>query len=204
MATLNCPNCGGAIAGVSPLIRSIDCPFCGSWLRLSNQLWQAQEGQQSPLDAPTYLRVGLQGSAPDGTHYTVQGRLRFQYGLGSWDEWWVESSHGDGFWVEEDDGVYYRHGLGDEITLPGGGNNVGVGQMLPLPNGPSLFITEKFQADIVGREGLLPVEFDVDAKVTYMDGVADGEEYSLEIEGETAAISQAEVFDIRSVRWETS
>ena len=73
---------------------------------------------------------------------------------------------------------------------------------MPLLYPPLL--REKFQADIVGREGLLPVEFDVAAKVTYMDGVADGEEYSLEIEGDTAAVSQAEVFDIRSVRWETS
>ena len=81
MANLNCPNCGGAIEGVSPLIRSIDCPYCSSWLRLSNQLWEASDGQKSPLDAPAFLLVGMSGRAPDGTQYTIRGRLRFQYGL---------------------------------------------------------------------------------------------------------------------------
>jgi len=201
MATLNCPNCGGAIEGVSPLIRSIDCSYCGAWLRLGNQLWEAEAGQKSPLDAPSYLRVGLYGTAADGTGYTVQGRVRFEYGQGSWDEWWLESSHGEGFWVEEDDGVYYRHAPGKDISLTAH-NTIGVGQMLALPNGSQLFITEKFTATIVGREGMLPVEPEASQLITYMDGVADGEEFSLEIDGKEAYLSQSEVFPLRDIRWD--
>ena len=204
MANLNCPNCGGAIEGVSPLIRSIDCPYCSSWLRLSNQLWEANDGQKTPLDAPAFLLVGMNGSAPDGTHYTIRGRLRFQYGMGSWDEWWMESNGGESFWLEEDDGTYYRHSLGEEISLPGGNKGISVGGTLALNNGPTLFVTEKYQADIVGREGMLPVELEAETTVTYVDGVEDGEEYSLEIEGEYASISQSEEFDIRSIKWEKS
>lgn len=200
MATLNCPNCGGAIEGISPHIRSIDCHYCGSWIRLSNQLWQAETGQQTPLDAPSFLRVGLRGDAPDGTQYTVRGRIRFQYGLGTWDEWWFESSHGDGFWVEEDDGVYYQHAAGQEIpfsqTIPG------VGEMLPIPNGPTLFITEKYEATIVGREGMLPNEPEASSVITCIDGVDGGEEYSLEVDKHGASISQSEVFAIRDIRWD--
>ena len=202
MANLNCPNCGGAIEGISPLIRSIDCPYCSSWLRLNNQLWEANEGQKAPLDAPTFLRVGLGGDASDGTRYTIRGRLRFQYGMGSWDEWWVEDSHGDSFWLEEDDGSYYRHALGREIRLPGGGQSIAVGSTLSLENGPSLFITEKYQADIVGREGMLPIEPEAETTVIYIDGVENGEEYSLEIEGDYATISQSEDFDMHAVQWD--
>ncbi len=201
MATLNCPSCGGAIEGVSPFIRSIDCSYCGAWIRLSNQVWQAEDGQKAPLDAPSYLRVGLRGDAPDGTQFNVRGRIRFQYGMGIWDEWWVENNQGDGFWVEEDDGVYYRHAPGDEITLSGS-ESVGVGQMLSLPNGPSLFITEKFDAVIIGREGMLPNEPVASETITYMDGVADGDEYSLEIDGNSAYVSQSEVFNLRDIKWD--
>lgn len=204
MANLNCPNCGGAIEGISPLIRSIDCPYCSSWLRLSNQLWQANEGQKSPLDAPAFLRVGMGGDAPDGTRYTIRGRLRFQYGMGSWDEWWMEDNRGDSFWLEEDDGTYYRHSLGTEIKIPGGTNGISVGGTLALDDGPTLFITEKYQADIVGREGLLPVEMEAETTVIYVDGVENGEEFSLEIEGEYASLSQSEIFDIRSINWDTA
>ena len=202
MAILNCPNCGGAIEGISPLIRSIDCPYCSSWLRLSNQVWQANEGQKTPLDAPTFLRVGLGGNAPDGTRYSVIGRLRFQYGMGSWDEWWIEDSHGESFWLEEDDGSYYRHSLGKEISLPNGSKGISVGGTLTLNDGPTLFITEKYQADIVGREGMLPVEPEAETTVFYVDGVENGEEYSLEIEGDYASISQSTEFNIRSIDWD--
>ena len=202
MTTLNCPSCGGAIEGVSPLIRSIDCSYCNAWLRLSNQLWQAESGQKSPLDAPSYLRVGLRGDAPDGAQYTIRGRLRLQYEQGSWDEWWVENNQGDGFWVEEDDGVYYRHSIGKDINIGNLANNVGVGGMLPLPTGQSLFVTEKFTATIVGREGMLPSEPEAQSTVTYIDGVEDGDEYSLEIEDGVATVSQADVFDLRAIKWD--
>jgi len=40
------------------------------------------------------------------------------------------------------------------------------------------------------------------AGTNYVDGVENGEEYSLEIEGEYASITQSEEFDIRSIKWE--
>ena len=114
----------------------------------------------------------------------------------------MESNGGESFWLEEDDGTYYRHSLGEEISLPGGISGISVGGTLALNNGPTLFITEKYQADIVGREGMLPVELEAETTVTYVDGVESGEEYSLEIEGEYASITQSEEFDIRSIKWE--
>lgn len=204
MSTLNCPTCGGAIEGVSPLIRSIDCSYCGAWLRLNNQLWEGNIGQATPLNAPSFLRVGLRGNTPSGEQYTIRGRLRLQYDQGSWDEWWIENDHGDGFWVEEDDGVYYRHSTGETMPIGNAADATRVGQMLALPNGPTLFITEKFKAVIVGREGMLPNEPETDSTVMYIDGVADGEEYSLEIEKGVASVSQAEVFDLRAIRWDTA
>ncbi|PID46505.1 MAG: hypothetical protein CSB47_03755 [Proteobacteria bacterium] len=201
MTNLNCPSCGGAIEGVSPHIRSIDCHYCGAWIRLSNQLWQAEAGQETPLGAPSFFRVGMRGDAPDGTWLMVRGRIRFQYGMGTWDEWWLENSHGDGFWVEEDDGVYYQHAPGEEITLDAS-SSAGVGQMLPLPNGPNLFITEKFDATIIGREGMLPNEPEASSVITYIDGVADGDEYSLEIDGDCAYVSQSEIFPVHDIRWD--
>lgn len=204
MPNLNCPSCGGSIEGVSTHIRSIDCSYCGSWLRLNNQLWQASVGQQVALNAPSYLSVGLQGSSPNGDQYTVAGRLRLQYENDSWDEWWIEnqSGNGTGFWIEEDDGVYYRHINTQEIEFNASSLNSGVGDELALSNGLTLFITEKFDAIISGREGFLPTEPETNTVVTYMDGVAGGKEYSLEIEDGHASISQGEVFDLHSVKWD--
>jgi len=204
MATLNCPSCGGSIEGVSALIRSIDCQYCGSWLRLNNQIWTANKGQEIALNAPSFLRVGLLGYISNDEYYTVLGRLRLQYERDSWDEWWVEDHHGNGFWLEEDDGVYYKHINTQEIEFSSNSLKVNVAENLTLSNGLSLFITEKFEATIVGREGFLPTEPETNNSVTYMDGVANGSEYSLEIENNHASISQAEVFNIQSIRWESA
>lgn len=202
MPIINCPNCGGEIEGVSPLIRSIDCSYCGSWLRLNNQIWQANTGQEIALNAPSFLRVGLVGNLSDGAHYKVLGRIRLQYGQDTWDEWWLEDSHGDGFWLEEDDGVYYRHINTQELEMSDSSLHVGVAENLSLSNGLNLFVTEKYQATIVGREGFLPSEPESNSIVTYIDGVENGSEYSLEIEDNHASLSQAQVFDIQAIDWE--
>ena len=199
MSTLNCPSCGGSISGVSPHIRSIDCSYCGSWLRLNNQLWEANTGQAVALDAPSFLRVGQHGSSKNGEQYTVLGRIRLQYEQDSWDEWWIEDSHGQGFWLEEDDGAYYRHINQQDIEVTQ--HSVAVGEQLSLNNGMTLFITEKFEATITGREGFLPSEPETSAVVSYLDGVANGVEYSLEIEGNEASLSQAEAFDMHAIHW---
>ena len=200
MSTINCPSCGGNIEGVSTHIRSIDCSYCGSWLRLNNQIWKANAGQKIALNAPSFLRVGLLGTLTNDEFYKVMGRIRLQYEQDSWDEWWVEDSYGKGFWVEEDDGVYYRHINIQEVELRD--TSVNVAEDLTLSNGLKLFITEKFEAIISGREGFLPTEPETSSVVTYMDGVANGTEYSLEIEGNHASLSEAEVFDLHSIRWD--
>lgn len=204
MATLNCPSCAGSIEGISPHIRSIDCSYCGSWLCLNNQLWEAKAGQKVALNAPSFLRVGQYGSLPNGDNYTVVGRIRLQYEQDSWDEWWVEDGYGKGFWLEEDDGAYYRHTNQQNIEFNNKSivSDVGVGEDLTLNNGLTLFITEKFEATITGREGFLPTEPETNTIVSYLDGVSDGIEYSLEIEGNQASLSQAEVFDVHAIRWD--
>ena len=200
MISLSCPSCGGSIEGVSPHIRSIDCQYCGSWLRLNNQLWQASTGKKVALNAPSFLRIGMQGSLPDGIRYKITGRIRLQYENDSWDEWWLEDNQGNGFWLEEDDGVYYRHTNPQQIKLHN--TNSAVGKRLTVNKDITLFITEKFEATIVGREGFLPTEPETSASITYLDGVCNGVEYSLEMEGNKAHLSQAEIFDINAIRWE--
>lgn len=202
MPILNCPSCGGSIEGVSPLIRSIDCSFCGSWLRLNNQIWKTNTGQKVALNAPSFLRVGLLGNLANGEHYKVLGRIRLQYEQDHWDEWWLEDSYGKGFWLEEDDGVYFRHVNTQELEFNDASLNVSVAENLTLSNGLTLFITEKFKASIIGREGFLPSEPETNSTVTYLDGVVGGQKYSLEIENNHASISQAEAFDIHSIRWD--
>ncbi len=199
---INCPSCGGEIEGVSPLIRSIDCSFCGSWLRLNNQIWKANAGQEIALNAPSFLRVGLVGNLANGEHYKVMGRIRLQYEQDTWDEWWLEDSYGNGFWLEEDDGIYYKHINTQELELTTSSSNIHVAEDLSLSNGLTLFVTEKFEAKIIGREGFLPSEPETNSVVTYVDGVANESEYSLEIENQHASLSQAQIFDIQSVNWE--
>lgn len=202
MSKLNCPSCGGMIEGVSPLIRSIDCQYCGSWLRLNNQIWEANAGQQVALNAPSFLQVGMRGDLRSGESFKVLGRLRLQYDNDSWDEWWLEDGYGQGFWLEEDDGVYYRHAIQETLEANTALQSAAVAEQLTLTNGLRLFVTEKYDAVIVGRQGFLPNEPETSQRVTYIDGVADGTEYSLEVEGTEAYLSQSEVFDIHAIRWD--
>jgi len=203
VSKLSCPSCAGEIEGVSPLIRSIDCSYCGSWLRLNNQIWEANSGQKTALNAPSFLRIGMIGVLSNDNHYKVMGRIRIQYEQDSWDEWWVEDNYGKGFWIEEDDGVYYLHNHQQEFKVGNVADKAEVAEDLSLSNGMSLYVTEKYEGTIVGREGFLPTDAETNSSVTYIDGVINGVEYSLEIENKVASLYQAEVLDIQSIRWES-
>ena len=201
VSNLNCPGCGGLIQHISPHIRSIDCIYCGSWLRLGNGGWRQGTAQSQPLVAPAFLGLGKSGVLPSQESARIVGRLRYGYGLGEWDEWWLETASGEGFWLEEDDGAYYLHTdqviASANLHIP----SIEVGKTLSLDHGIELYVTEKYTARIVGREGLLPVVAGAGEKVTCVDGTCRGREYSLEILNGEAELSLSVEVDIDSMAW---
>ena len=149
---------------------------------------------------PSFLSVGRSGHLPDGESVRVAGRIRFSYGSGIWDEWWIEND-ADGYWLEEDDGQYYRHALVQGLPWGADTDALQVGRTLDVEGVGSLFITEKYHTEVVGFEGMLPVAVERGEKLLCVDGRQGEREFSLEIQEGALTVTEAHEFRIYSVKW---
>lgn len=102
----NCPSCGGAIELHAPDIRIAMCPHCGSGLFLEDKTVKNLGVQSTIADTPSLIKL-FQPFHYQSKPYLPVGQVRFDYGRGFWDEWWVlEQKTGKGQWLSVDEGDY--------------------------------------------------------------------------------------------------
>lgn len=87
--------------------------------------------------------------------FEVFGRLRYDYGSGFWDEWWVVLESGAGKWISVDEGdIAVENAFEPETALPAFAD-LSVGALVSI-DGRGLKVTEKDHAVCLGAEGELP------------------------------------------------
>ena len=185
----NCPSCGDRLSGIGPLVRSLECPSCAHWVFASEAGWSDGGRFAHQLEAPPLLGIGRAGRIGERV-FTVAGRVRLGSEDGHWDEWWLESDGGTGFWLEEDDGRYALH---ESVALEVGAPvlaALGVGGTFTA-GGSSWFVTEAFDATPLGAQGQLPFAFDGGTRLRCLDAVAAARELSVELwpDGASASIA---------------
>ncbi len=197
-STVSCPVCGGSLDGVGPLVRSVECPSCGSWIVVGDSGWVVGGGDRNRLDAPPFLHVGREGRLGNAA-VRVAGRVRLGDEDGAWDEWWLEFDGGtDGCWLEEDEGRYLLHQEQQIDVRDAGAARVG-GTL--AAGGRNWLIVESFDARVLGAEGALPLVVPIGARVRCVDAVAGGEKLSVEIWGDELVASVARPADASGLAW---
>lgn len=197
--TLSCQACGGPIENVSPVIRSISCPFCANLLYFDNSSWHSGGKFPTAIDAPPLLRVDRHANIA-GNNFRVAGRVRLEYDSGHWDEWWLEFENGDDRWLEEDDGAYHFHQSVEMDATANAFASLSAGQMLQAGK-DSWFITEAGSARVAGVEGQLPVTLQPGFELRYFDAVGGGKEVSIELWGNEVEASRSERINPANITW---
>jgi len=103
MAQVNCPSCGAEVGGGLGTVRMIACPYCGTTSYLKGAAVRATGAVGEMHAAPELLTLG-QGVRIGDQRWLPLGHARFSYGRGAWDEYWCETSEGEGAWISVDDG----------------------------------------------------------------------------------------------------
>jgi hypothetical protein len=100
---VTCPNCGYGFEGLRKSTRMFDCPSCGTTLfREADAL--APIGAHGEMHE-TPMLIGIGDTVLVGPNkFDVLGHLRFDYGRGTWDEFWCENRSGRGAWISVDEG----------------------------------------------------------------------------------------------------
>lgn len=149
---LSCPSCGAVHVPRNPGVLVIVCDRCDTTLYREGDVLRA--GRQAVLaEPPSRVAVGRDGRVGD-VSFAIVGRMRFSWGGGAWDEWYVEANDGRGLWLVEDERRYSVEEALDALP-PGAHAGLKVGDTLEF-EGSTYEVVETGHALCEGGQGQLP------------------------------------------------
>lgn len=169
MTPITCPSCGASNALPNPAIVSIVCPYCDNISYIDKGSIRLSGKQSRLSEGFSRLYRGGSGSI-HGKSFIVRGRVRYSFGRGFWDEWYVEWDSGEMGWITEDN---HQFSMQKEIII----NENTIQSMQSLGSIVSIrtksyTITEIGQARCLGIEGALPNDITPDEVYRFIDGVS--------------------------------
>jgi hypothetical protein len=170
MKKIGCPSCGAEHELLDPSTISLVCDYCDNVI-----VWDEQgmklSGKQSRLsEGFSRLYRGAMGSI-QGKRFQILGRVRYSFGRGFWDEWYLMLDTGAGVWITEDNHELSLQAVLETGTQFGHYSNYNVGEDLKIED-EGFRIQEIGQAICLGIEGALPKDVSPDERYPYVDGAS--------------------------------
>lgn len=154
MPDLSCPSCGNAVPHELRYAKLVVCPSCQVSLFLEDDAVKHAGERSALVDGPSLFEVGRPFYYGGGT-YVPHGRIRYDYGRGWWDEWWVGTDAGQAVWVSVDEGdIVMQEPLNLNGPAPAW-ESLQLGTTLSVGS-QNLTVTERNEANCVGFQGELP------------------------------------------------
>ncbi|CAA6804199.1 MAG: Unknown protein [uncultured Sulfurovum sp.] len=158
----NCPQCGDKLNILFKYSKLIKCQSCNSSIFLEDESVKVI-GERSVLSTePSLIHLHKMFKLNDKTFMPL-GKIRYDYGRGFWEEWFLKDDNNKEFWLSIDEGNFV---LEEKIKL-----------VLPFKNFQQFklgkkynnyLVTEKGFGICVGFEGELPKEIKMNAKHQYV------------------------------------
>lgn len=178
MQSYTCSSCGAPIEVKNRFSRVIVCPYCNTHHRVSVEGLDPSGKFPKLAEFPSIFKVGSRGTIL-GKPFAALGRMRYSYGGGHFDEWFLDYDGGTA-WFAEDEGTYTLFTeLVEAVEIPENihalkaGANIMIGER-------RVMIKEKGEAVIEGGEGELFHYVEPGTKVYYIDGIWEGKKTSIE------------------------
>lgn len=176
---VNCPSCGATTPVYNPGVIMITCEYCGNAV-----YWDEDKikdaGKQSVLpEGFSRLYRGATGSLFH-KRFNVLGRIRYSFGQGFWDEWFLEFEDGSTGWLTEDNHEFALEEEELKVNVPPF-EKLRPGAKLHL-KGKQFYIEEIGLAECLGVEGELPFPVLTGEKYHFADGSTPDGNYTIGIE----------------------
>lgn len=101
----NCPQCGNALPLAFRYTKLTVCEHCDSTLFLEDHGTRLAGTRSVLAETPSLIQL-KQPFQYAGKSYLPVGHIRYNYGYGYWDEWWIVDNAGDGSWMSIDEGDF--------------------------------------------------------------------------------------------------
>ncbi|MFC1743683.1 DUF4178 domain-containing protein [Candidatus Riflebacteria bacterium] len=175
---VNCTACGASFTLANRFVKLVICEYCGTTSSVGADGLDPK-GKTSKLpDFPSLFFLGAKGTVMS-KRFLAQGRLRFDYNSGFWDEWYLVFEDGDAGWMHEDEGEYTLFIKEEPKGNIPAFENITVGMKYDI-NRYDVFIVEKRTCVIVGGEGQLEKLTMPGETIPFVDGNCKGKIISIE------------------------
>ncbi len=167
-----CPECGAEVKFTKPGAVLSICAHCSSVVA-KRGLDYAKLGKVAQLaETSSALAVGLRGAAHGG--FEIVGRLQYDHGAGTWNEWYLATDAGRFLWLAEAQGRFFLQAPVGPVPQAPAFDKIHPGHSihLPLPDASgdtTLRATEVHSAKLVSAEGQIPFEFQLGQPMRYVD-----------------------------------
>ena len=165
---VNCPACGAQLPIQFKYAKLIVCSHCRMTLFLEDAAVRQAEKMSVLTDANSVLSLGQRFHCPRFNFFPI-GRIRYDYGQGFWDEWWVTANNGEQYWISVDEGDI---AIQKKIVLVSSSiqdfSSLQIGQIMNIDN-TELEVTEKNSCKSVNWEGELPFQITKDEVINFVD-----------------------------------
>ncbi|CAA6815896.1 MAG: Unknown protein [uncultured Thiotrichaceae bacterium] len=103
--TLNCPQCGNVLPLTFSFSKLTVCNQCDSTIFLEDEGARLAGTQSTLTDLPSLIQLKMPFTYKTVSYLPV-GHIRYSYGQGFWDEWWIMDNKGEGVWMSVDEGDF--------------------------------------------------------------------------------------------------
>ncbi len=170
--TINCPSCAAELDKKINSTKHLICEYCFSSIFLEDGGVTNLGKMAELIDEPSILKLGLDFEYRDWNFVPI-GRVRYDYGRGWWDEWFVMDTTGETKWVSVDEG---HIAIEEKDTNPENASlyfdSISVGESTNLiidDESLSFTVTEKKHCKCIAAEGELPFQIIPDEEFDYVD-----------------------------------
>lgn len=165
--SLTCPSCGNVINQITRSPQMVVCSACNSTHLLSNGRLEDVGKSAILTEYPEIFEIHKSYRHRDWK-FTPVGRVRYDYGDGYWDEWYVRSDGGKESWVSVDEGeIAIESPVQKDINVPPF-EELKVGGTL-LINRVKMTVIEKNSCVMIGAQGELPFKIVPNEAYNYID-----------------------------------
>jgi Domain of unknown function (DUF4178) len=176
---VSCPGCGAPRRIANPGTMMFVCTYCGNPVYWDADQVRSVGAKAALTEGFTRLYREAKGSLR-GTRFETLGRVRYDFGRGFWDEWYLQFEGGTTAWLTEDNHELCLEWRVNEAPPPDNGfARVTLG-------GIEFVVEERGEARCVGAEGELPFVVTLGERYRYIDGSSPDGKHSFGIEYDAA------------------
>ncbi|CAA6820380.1 MAG: Unknown protein [uncultured Sulfurovum sp.] len=160
--TYNCPQCGDQLSIYFKYSKLVKCQSCGSSIFLEDES-VTKIGESSVLSSEPSLIKLHQPFKLQAKTFIPLGKIRYGYGRGFWEEWFLRDEKNQEFWLSVDEGDFVLEAK-NKLALP----FKDFSQFTVGSRHGKYLVSEKGEGTCMGFEGELPENIHLGEKHQYI------------------------------------